>query len=196
MTWQKLFKTVGKKRAKDARAQELSLVNSLHSAEVILQNHPSNPQFCEDVVIAKHGLRKLQTRKIQGVRIRSRLKWLNLGDRVSKFFFKALKVKEARDKITSICDDGKCFSESEGILEAFTQFYKNLFTSEDSRDAMKVARERIKTIIPRIVEVVDSLRLETPISLGEIKEAISSMGKEKAPGPDGISVQFFQLNAE
>jgi hypothetical protein len=61
---------------------------------------------------------------------------------------------------------------------------------------MKEAREKIRGIIPYKLEVTDSARLEAPVSIGEIKEAISSMGKEKSPGPNGITVEFFKINSE
>jgi hypothetical protein len=62
----------------------------------------------------------LKSKKIQGARIRSRTEWLKLGDSGSIFFFKSLKVKEARDKISSICEDGKCYSDSEDIVNVFS----------------------------------------------------------------------------
>ena len=70
---------MGKKKAKDVRAQEFSLVNSLQFPEIALQYQPSNNLFLEEVSKTINELRKLQSKKIQGARIKSRTNWMTLG---------------------------------------------------------------------------------------------------------------------
>ena len=65
-------------------------------------------------------MRKYQSNKNQGARIQSRANWLDKGDRGPKFFFKVLKVKEAKDNIEFICEDGSVLTNFEDILGAFT----------------------------------------------------------------------------
>ena len=122
---------MGKRKTKDSRGQELFIVNSLQYVEASFQDQPSNPNLVDFFSITKHELRKLQYKKIQGARIKSRTICMTLGDKGSRFFFKSLKVKEVRDKIRRECESNKYFNDYEGILDLFTQFYTNLFSTKD-----------------------------------------------------------------
>ena len=87
-----MFKIVGKKRARDNKAQELSLLNLLKNAKASIQAEPYSLPTMELVAKTKHDLRKLQAKKIQGTRIRSRVNWLKMDDRWSIFFFQNTKI--------------------------------------------------------------------------------------------------------
>ncbi|XP_057862593.2 uncharacterized protein LOC131070920 [Cryptomeria japonica] len=48
-------------------------------------------------------------------------------------------------------------------------------------------------LIPPLVSREDNFMLEEPVSLKEVKSTIFGLGGEKAPGPDGFQVFFFQF---
>ena len=60
----------------------------------------------------------------------------------------------------------------------------------------KMKRSKIDSIILRKVLNLDVSTLNSPISLEEILNSISFMESDKAPGLDGISVEFFKTNIE
>ena len=47
-------------------------------------------------------------------------------------------------------------------------------------------------IIPQIVTDVQNRTLTKPPTLGEVSEAVFSQPKDKTPGPDGFSIEFYQ----
>ena len=57
---------------------------------------------------------------------------MSLGDKGSTLFFKILHLKEAKDKIECICEDGNTIKLQEDILQAFATYYAKIFTLEDA----------------------------------------------------------------
>lgn len=121
---------MGKKKAKDARRVERLLQEDLCNAEMNLQNSPNDENLTCTLMTIKDHLRKFQNQKIKGLKTRSKLNWLDLGDKGSKFFFHMLKVKEAKENINAIWDNKTHITDSQGILQCFSLYYRNLFTSE------------------------------------------------------------------
>lgn len=72
-------------------------------------------------------------------------------------------------------------------------FYRTLFTSEDN-EALKEAQYKCSTIIPKRISNGDALLLKSKISIQEIAKAIKALKDNKAPGPDGLPVEFYKAN--
>lgn len=119
--------------------------------------------------------------------------WLDKGDKGSKFFFNILKQKQCKERIDKIWVDGKEIDADEEILNLFNKFYKQLFSSEDSPSS-KVARVKCKDLIPKLVSPNEVISLCRPFSVEEIIRAINSLHNDKAPGRDGLTIEFYKAN--
>ena len=76
---------------------------------------------------------------------------------------------------------------------AFADYYSKLFSSEDSLEAEEI-RSKCRPLIPSKLDSEDVMLLSAPISIEEIKGAIKALKDDKAPGPDGLSVEFYKAN--
>ena len=66
-------------------------------------------------------------------RQRSRIQWLNGGDRNSAFFHAVTRGRRARNKFTVIeNEEGHAFYDEEEIVATFNSFYQALFTAGSS----------------------------------------------------------------
>ena len=79
------------------------------------------------------------------------------------------------------------------IKREFSHFYEDLFTSEDFHEASSL-RDQCGNLIPKKILDSDASILEQPISIEEIEKSISSLNDDKAPGPDGMPVEFYKAN--
>lgn len=174
---------------------EKTLTNRLHSLEHEIQLHPSFSVLAKRVSQARDILRKHQQVKIRGAFIRARNHWLKFRDKGSKVFFNLLKQKQNREKIDRIIIEDKELLNINEIKDAFEMFYKTLFTSEDN-EASKDARNRCNNIIPIRISENEALPLKTKISMIEIVDAIKALKDDKAPGPDGLPIEFYKTNIE
>lgn len=195
-SWKRLFQTIGKKEGVNSWKNECILHNSLVKAERITQSDCANGEILETLTSTRDSSRKLQNSRIQGARIRARINCLEHGDKGSKYLFRLLKSKEARDTIEVICGEGRELNDHKEILNAFAKFYAKLFTLEDQGTREEEERNKIKSLIPVNVSMEDRVKPDQSISKEEIVNAIAQMNNDKALGPDGILVEFYKTRVD
>ena len=118
------------------------------------------------------------------------LKW---GCRGSKFFSNLLKHKHIKESVDRLSIDNQDISDPEAITQAFANYYETLFASEDSPEVESI-RVRCKNFFPKKLDPNDIADLSKNISVEEIEGAIKALNNERAPGPDGFSVEFYKSN--
>lgn len=121
-------------------------------------------------------------------RQRSRILWLQGGDRNSAFFHAVTKVRKARNCITAIENaEGVPVYEEEEVEIFFESFYQKLFSSNGGFDFRTVE----ETISDRITEEMNDNLYSIP-DMEEVWEALFSINGDKAPRADGFSASFYQ----
>ncbi|KAK9951084.1 hypothetical protein M0R45_006545 [Rubus argutus] len=119
---------------------------------------------------------------------RSRINWLQKGDSNSKFFHLTTIQRRQRNKVLRIKKNDDSWLDNEHLIRSkFEAYFKNIFTSESSRDWS----EAISVVKP-IISPEMNQNLTLPISHEEIKEASFHMGADKAASPYGFHGLFYQ----
>ena len=111
---------------------------------------------------------------------------------MSHEFFNAVKEKSPRTTITELTNLGNIsFTRHKDIKEACLTFYKELY-SPLGRDAhTRQCEQEILDIVPARITPLMALALRQPLLEQELHRAACALAKDKAPGPDGIVVNFF-----
>jgi hypothetical protein len=78
------------------------------------------------------------------------------------------------------------------MLNACHEFYSSLYAAPDQGDADSMLLDSIMNLVPRKVTAEMNERLCEPISLEELEGAMKALANEKAPGPDGVTIEFFK----
>lgn len=119
---------------------------------------------------------------------KSRNKWLNHGDRNTRFFHAVTKNRIARNKLTSIqTTNGETIYGNQKIVEEAEMYFKDLFSSSNNNDMEKV----LSNINPVVTNSMNEA-LTKKISAEEVRTAVFSIGATRAPGPDGFTTCFYQ----
>lgn len=74
----------------------------------------------------------------------------------------------------------------DSIAQCIADFYRDVFTSSPPRDLSFIS----EIIQPMVSEEINQTLIAMPTVL-EIQEAVFSIYKDKAPGPDGFSASFY-----
>lgn len=120
---------------------------------------------------------------------KSREKWVVLGDRNTKFYHTSTVVSRKRNKIEMLKgEDDRWIENPEELEKLAMSYYKRLYSTDDlNLDTEKLPQQGFTGFSWDEVK-----SLEESFSEGEIEGAIRSMGKYKAPGPDGFQPVFYQ----
>ncbi|KAL0864587.1 hypothetical protein Bca101_043705 [Brassica carinata] len=125
-------------------------------------------------------------------RTKSRVLWLQAGDKNTKFFHAKTKQRRSYNRISYIQDgDGRIITKAKDIFRHIERYFKDLYTSSKG-----ILSPRLMEGIPSSVTDEMNAELTKPITEKEIKNAVFAMNPDKSPGPDGMTAAFYRQHWE
>ncbi|KAG5537109.1 hypothetical protein RHGRI_024523 [Rhododendron griersonianum] len=119
---------------------------------------------------------------------RSRIKWLQMGDRNSRFFHLSTIQRRQRNQIVRLRDgSGTWRSEAKEVAGVIKAHFQVLYDAPPNRDF-----EEILSLIDPVVTAEMNAKLVKAPNCEEIRLATFQLGPLKAPGSDGFPGLFFQ----
>ena len=127
----------------------------------------------------------------EGAKIRSRARWLEEGERPTKYFFNLEKKNISNNTIKELkTKDGVYVNSNKEILEEQYKFYNQLYEADNiNEENIKKYLSNINNL--NILNENEVKLLEGEISENECKIALKNMKLNKSPGSDGIPVEFY-----
>ena len=114
------------------------------------------------------------------------------GDKASRLLAHQLKRKSADQQISQICkENGELTTDPLEINDTFKAFYSKLYTSEAPTDDTNM-HNFFSNLKAPVINSAHKAELDLPLSLTEIRNAISAMQSGRAPGPDGYPIEFYK----
>jgi hypothetical protein len=123
-------------------------------------------------------------------RLRSRATWLKWGDSNTKKFHNLASFNKNKKHIWSIQSEADETSRGqENIKTEAVSYFKQLFKANGAQ----LPHETVTTasLYPRLVSDLEASDLFKPVSLPELKLILLHFNKERSPGPDGWTTEFF-----
>lgn len=179
-------------RSSLARWKSKSAANSAKKIEklknLLKQAYNSDPLDFAYINTIKTKLAKEYKLEEEYWRTKSRVLWLRVGDKNTRFFHLNTKQRRSFNRITAICDDtGKISTSEEEIQKIFINYFTDLYSLNTDRSTEEI----MKHIKPKVTEEMNK-DLTKPVSEEELFQALRQMDREKAPGPDGLNPGFFK----
>ncbi|KAJ9536236.1 hypothetical protein OSB04_un000585 [Centaurea solstitialis] len=165
-----------------------SLKHELEVAQLASDLDPTNGSLQEDVCVLRHAFLKACYNEEQAIKQRAKIRWLLEGDSNTKFFHQVVKEKRHVHHIHSVMDASGRYVYSQEVPDAFVEHLKlYLGVRDDSLDP--TMQPELFTSKLSLAQALDMIR---PITDDDIKQAMFSIGSDKAPGSDGYSSKFFK----
>lgn len=115
---------------------------------------------------------------------------MSLRDKNSGYFHASTKIKRTINKILVIeTEEDVPLYEEDQILGVITSYFNLLFSTQPGEKERTVSEA-----IDKSVSEEENMKLIRDPTSREIKNATFSIHADKAHGPDGFSVGFFQSN--
>ena len=177
--------SIAKKRKEDQ--EELKLEKKIEQLE-----GDSNLNYVGmlDLEDCKLRLRELRENKIRGLMIRSRVNWLQNGEKPSRYFTR-LENRNFTSKRMSFLEkeNGDIIYEQKELLTETKNFYQKLYEKRE------VNTVNLDTLIIDQKKLSDREKesLEGLITFNEACESLKQMKNNKSPGNSGFTTEFYKL---
>ena len=162
-----------------ARENLADIQNSLSDTTdpIILQHEQTAIRLLEQALLEEESL-LLQ---------KSRVKWLSAGDNNTSFFFNQVKANWNCNKIMSIQDSsGTMVSGHKSVSQVAVDYFTSTLGT-----CQTVSPCNLQHLNCPILSEAQQASLLAPITDDLILNTLKAMKKNKAPGPDGFSAEFF-----
>ena len=171
----------------DLSRQRVLLTNRLISAKSRLTSGDLSAR--SEIVDLEVSLRTLISSESESAKIRSRVKWLEEGEAPTRFFFKSATQKFEKSFVQSIfTSDGTEVSSLTDVIRAHEDFSSTLFAEEP---VDLTVQEHLLSFVTRRLSDADREICEGVLLLEEATIALKLSNRNKTPGPDGLSVEFY-----
>ena len=139
---------------------------------------------CEARKEAKEAYKTWVLREEISWRQRSRELWLKEGDNNTRFFHRMANAHNRRNWLSRLKVDDCWHTEELDLKNSVVGAFNNLYTEEGGW------RPGIEGLPFMRLDSCEAEGLEIPFTEGEVFAALSDLGKDKAPGPDGFTMAF------
>ena len=186
----RVFRQFNKRKVREYKKKELDTRAKLEVAVATLHEDVYNIDKQGVVSQLQQCLEEIEIRKARGATIRARVKWQKVGNKCSAEFFKSVRQKNPNAVISELEDThGRSFTKREDLERICLDFYKQLYQHKE------ITEETLTEVFEGFPDMITEAMygpLRRDITEKELFTAVADMAKGKAPGHDGIPIEFYQ----
>ena len=186
-----------KRKARNLSLREDELHERMEKLDQIIC-HSNDLQNIEDILkeydALKAEVNTMYEQKGKATMFRSKCRWIEEGERPTKYFFNLEKQNVKRKAITELrLEDDKIVSDENETLKSIEDCYGNLYKSKGPLSLSEAEFHEFTSEL-NLPKISDDERemLEGLLSFEECKEALKCLNDNKSPGEDGFTVEFFK----
>ena len=129
--------------------------------------------------------------KSKGFQVRSRSKWVEEGEKGSRYFLRLENKMQSENVIKKVKNKNGTFIKDKDILEQCTDFYSKLYTS--SKPNLNDIDEYLNELQQHnTINENEKNLCDRNISVKEVTKAVESLNRNKSPGLDGLTPEFYK----
>ena len=120
---------------------------------------------------------------------RSKIQWLQDGDRNTQFFHSKASERHRHNYIKGLYNiEGRWCTDERNMVDTVVDFYQELFTSSNPNNFDTILEQ-----IPQVVTEEKNLELMGEFTALEVEMPLKQMAPLKSPGPDDIPPIFIKI---
>ena len=174
-------------RKKKESEKECRLIKEI---EILEKDENKTEDVLKHLKEKNEELITLRKKKIDGVILRSKAKWVAEGEKITNYFCSLEKRHFVSKHMNKLIDKkGRVIEEHNEIKKEVSNFYKDLYTKKSLNSA------EINELIEDCPKLSNEMKLtlEGEITLEEAGEALKNMKNGKSPGSDGFGAEFYKF---
>ena len=182
----------GKARASQRQSEYYKLENNLKLLQDKTdENDYIDSELDEEIQKLETSLKQMDNHKMEGLILQSRCKWYEEGERSTKYFLNLIKRNKTHSTMLKLQkQDGTYTTDMSEILKAQLKFYEDLYSANNLVGLADI-RAYLRNI--NITKLNDNQRMfcEEEINMSEIETVLKLFRKNKTPGIDGLTLEFY-----
>ena len=182
--------------AKSTYRREMEIRRQLDVLDDIICN---NFHFSEiDLVLKefdnlKTELQSIYDKKGMAAIFRSKFRWIEMGERPTKYFFNLEKRNYIKKTITELrMEDETTIKDETQILDAIENYFNNLYMSTDGTTQDDYDQYIQDLSLSRLSDE-ERDNMEGLLTYEECKKVLETFQNDKSPGEDGFTVEFYKF---
>ena len=185
-----------KNLAKATNCREMEVTRRLQALDELICNNfqaPDIDQVLNEFDDLKTELQTIYTKKGNAAIFRSKCRWVEKGERPTKYFFNLERRNYNKKTISELRVENETIIKNETqVLHAIEKYFKDLYTSGCS-----VTQEEYDSFVQelRLPKLSDEERdeIEGILTYDECKQVLETFQNDKSPGEDGFTVEFYKF---
>jgi hypothetical protein len=162
------------------------LMFDLNEMDAVAEVRPLTGEEYEKKALIAADLERTALLEEISWRQKSKALWLREGDKNTKFFHRLANSNRRYNSISTLSINGELSTDPDAISDHITLFYNRLFTEEESQ------RPLLDGLDFSMISDEDAAWLERSFDDDEVVGVVMGFNGDKAPGPDGFTMGFFQ----
>ena len=149
---------------------------------------PENEKLSNAMFDVQSKIREKNMEKTRSAMFRSKACWFRDGEKPTKYFLSLERSNYNKKVITSLINENenKVTRNPDEILKLQCAFYTDLYNAKEGKHFNLSNNTSCR------VSDDDISLLDAEISYNELQDAVDKLKKEKTPGADGLTSEFFQ----
>ena len=149
-------------------------------------------EILNNINLTQNDLNKLIEIKTKGAATRSRARWMESGEKNTKYFLHLEKWHLEKKSSKSLRSaQGRLIDKQEDILKELLTFYESLY-SENQQCCEKDCCDFMRTLSLPSINKAKFFECEKPITDNECQQAILQLANNKSPSLDDFSIEFYK----
>ena len=184
-----------KGKAQGTRKREVEIKEQLDELDKIIcnsQNLNNIDEILRQYDDLKKELQHQYDNRGKAAIFRSKCRWVEEGEKATKYFFNLEKRNYNRKTIDEIkLENDETTTDETQILSEIQMYYSNLYNSQttDGQESFEIFTENME--IPKLDDV-ERDALDGPLTYEECKKSLDTLENGKSPGEDGFTVEFYK----
>ena len=156
-----------------------------------------NDEILKEFEGLKIELNEIYSTKGREAMFRSKVKWVEQGEKPTKYFFNLEKRNYEKKIITQLkISDGEIISDIKQINKEIEEYYKSFLASkvppEDHENINELFNSFVEALENPKLSEDDQQELENDLSKEELLNTLKGFKENKTPGEDGFTKEFYE----
>ena len=166
----------------------------LNMQENKLIQNPDNLNLQRNIINIKAKLELLNISKTEAAKIRSKVKWIEEGEKNTKYFLNLEKFRANNNTVFELKDrEGGLILDEGEIVEEFAKHFESVYDNLDI-DTDNIGNNMdnfLQNVSLKTLNPEEKQNIDKPIDITEIEKALKNLNKDSSPGHDGITMSFY-----